>query len=148
MYPLGILAGLLLLYSFLSVSNFNTAIADGKAAHTSYVSGHLRAYGSYVAAYARANPSADGGVSDAAVGVPSWLEKPPGMAGYVTGGRAFVYITPSTIAEANAIARKCGGSLLCGVTRSSSLFVPGAMSPVSVALPSSIPANGALVLVF
>lgn len=147
MYPLGILAGLLLLFSFISGSNFNTAIADKRAAHTSYVSGQLRAYGSYVAAYARANPGANGGVSDATVGVPSWLSKPPGMSGYVTGGRAFVYIKPPTIAEANEIARSCGGSLMCGVTRSSSLYIPGESSPASVTLPSSIPVSGALVLV-
>lgn len=147
MYPLSILAGLLLLFSFLSVTNFNRSIAENHVTQTNYVGGQLRAYGSFVAAYARANPGASGGVSDASAGVPSWLIKPPGMAGVVTGGRAFIYFVPPTLAEANEIARGCGGSLMCGVTRSSLLYIPGESSPASVTLPAGIPVSGALVLV-
>ncbi|MEJ7745707.1 MAG: type IV pilus biogenesis protein PilM [Luteimonas sp.] len=147
MYPIGILAGLLLLYSFISISNFDRAINENRISQTNFVSGQLRAYGSYVAAYARANPSANGSVSDAAAGVPAWLTRPPGMTGLASGGRGYVYFMPYTLAEGNEIARNCGGSLICGVTRSSLLYIPGESTPVPMAMPAGIPANGALVLV-
>jgi len=141
------LAGLLLLFGFLSTNNYQRAIDNNNTSYALFVSGQLRAYGSYVAAYARANPGFDGNVTDAAAGVPAWLHRPTGMVGWAKAGKAFAYFAPSTTAQAFEFARNCGGSLTCGVTRSGSLYLPGESSPVSITLPSAIPANGALVLV-
>lgn len=142
-----VLAGLLLLFGFLSVSNFERTMAENHSSHVQFVAGHMRAYGAYVAAYAQANPSANGGVSDAAIALPTWLARPVGMTAYVRSGQAFIYYMPASVAQANEIARSCGGSLKCGVTRSRSLFLPGSSAAVLTGLPTPIPANGALVLV-
>lgn len=142
-----LLLGLLLLLGATTASNYERTLAENQSTHVEFVAGQLRAYGGYVAAYAHANPSTTGGVSDAAAGVPAWLQRPPSMAGYVRSGQAFIYMPMPSEAEAFRIARACGGGLKCGVTRSRDLYLPGAGTPIISGLPTSIPANRAVVLV-
>ena len=147
MYPYALLAGLLLLFAYLTSANIDLALAQREDAQQQHMAGQLKAYGSFVAAYAQANPSASGAVADAAAGVPAWLTRPAGMQNRVQSGRAYIFWSASSEAEAFAIARECGFGLTCGVTRSGSIVLPGEATPLSVALPGGIPASGAVVLI-
>lgn len=147
MNGLSIAAALILAYLLMLANWAEDAQAQHIEVRVNLTSEHLRAYGSFLRAYAHANPGANTQITNNAVlNLPTWYAPRSDIAGGVLNGKAFAYFVPSGDAEGFAIARAGGANSRAGVKVSGALKLPGSGTSAG-ALPSYIP-NGAVVYVF
>lgn len=147
MNGLSIAAALILAYLLMLANWAEDTRAQQIEVRVNLTSDHLRAYGSFVRAYARANPTANTKITNNAVlNLPAWYVPRSDIAGGVLNGQAFAYFVPSGVAEGYAIARAGSPGSRAGVKVAGVLKLPGS-GISSGALPSYIP-DGSVVYVF
>jgi hypothetical protein len=104
----------------------------------------MRVYGSFVAAFHRANASFSGQVDDSLLGLPAWFKKSTQLANILIGGRAFVYIVrPDNLPRTDGFFNAAGNSPRFGIAKGGSVVSPS-LGTVLVVIPS-LP-DGTLVL--
>jgi len=104
-----------------------------------FLSDHVRTYANYVSTTARNNPGLTGTLTREQANVPAFLQLEPTVSNYVTGGVAYVYFTPDSLADGNEIARKCGDSIVCGVKNASNRIVQPGSGDDALPAPASAP---------
>lgn len=144
MYGMGFVMAFLTLYLLLMTSWLNMIGAAATAQRITVEAGHMAVYSSLVSAYAQANPSFAGSVSDASAGLPAWFTRLPTEQNYVTGGVAYVYSIPANRAEGMAMARAIGANV-AGIDDAGTLTQPG-IGASGRSIPGPVPV-GSLVVV-
>ncbi|CAN7533543.1 type IV pilus biogenesis protein PilM [Pseudoxanthomonas sp. LjRoot168] len=122
-------------------------VTERKAHHDEilFLSDHVKTYANYVSTAARNNRSLVGSLTREQANVPAFLELDPSIGNYVDRGVAYVFFTPSSLADGNEIARKCGDSILCGVADGSRRIVQPGSGDASQTAPAAVPV-GAFVM--
>lgn len=142
MYSQSILAFLFIAVLGLMSAYLTKAQGSSDEATVRMAGEHLSAYSNFVTAYARANTSTSGHVSDAQVAVPSWFSRLQSEGNYVAVGRSYVFVTPPNVAKGFAMARVIN-SPNAGVKVNGALVVPGRVA--GQALPAAVPEGSVVV---
>ncbi|CAN7533637.1 type IV pilus biogenesis protein PilM [Pseudoxanthomonas sp. LjRoot168] len=135
---------LLIVILMVALAGGSTAayVATERKAHNDevvFLSDHVKTYANYVSTAARNDPSLTGTLTRAQANVPAFLQLEPTVTNYVTGGVAYVYFTPKSLADGNEIARKCGDSIVCGVKNASNRIVQPGTGDDALPAPAAAP---------
>ncbi|MBC2385358.1 type IV pilus biogenesis protein PilM [Pseudomonas sp. WS 5096] len=119
----------------------NQGMSDAEVAA---MSGSMLVYRNSVAAYREANPAFIGSVSDAALSLPTWYIKPPGLNNYVGAGASYVYVTTSLPGLVGALASKTESTSI-GTNQGGLLSSPNTGS-TGIPLPGQIPLSAVVIV--
>ena len=138
-----------LLTLFLVIAAFlnfdNTSHAEMlRQAEVSAVVGNMMVYRNYVSAYAQANPTFEGNVPDAVLGMPSWYKKQPNMGGYLAGGKSYIFNTVVLPGLVAALVKK-SKSISVGTNTGGFLLSPMAGN-TNIPLPIQIPLSAVVII--
>lgn len=131
---------------FSDVTN-DAAVVTANAEVTT-VASSMMIYNGYVESYAKSNPAASGSIPDAALGLPYWFVKQPGINNYVAGGRGYVFTSRAEPGLAAQLAAAANFSVYAGFNKGGVLVSP-ILSPAAtsgIAIPAAIP-SGSVVIV-
>lgn len=119
----------------------NQGMSDAEVAA---MSGSMLVYRNSISAFTEANPAFVGSVADAALGLPTWYIKPPGLSNYVGAGTSYVYLTTALPGLAGALASKTEstniGTNLGGILSSPNTGNTG------IPLPGQIPLSAVVII--
>lgn len=119
----------------------NQGMSDAEVAA---MSGSMLVYRNSVVAYTEANPTFIGSVSDAALSLPTWYIKPPGLNNYVGAGTSYVYLTAALPGLAGALASKTESTSI-GTNQGGLLSSPNTGS-TGIHLPGQIPLSAVVIV--
>lgn len=124
-------------------SSQQQTVANGEA---TALATNLVVYGTYAMQYARLNPTAQGSVSDALMGVPYWLVHTPYVGIYVANGRGYAYYSgPAIPALPGQVAAQTQMAMNTGIVTGGVLVEPQIGATPSIPIPAVIP-NGSVVV--
>ncbi|CAG9230066.1 conserved exported hypothetical protein [Paraburkholderia tropica] len=146
MWPALAVVATLIFASFMQgefVTAAQSSVTQGQA---NALATSLVIYGSYAVKYATANPTVQGSVSDAALGVPYWLVRSPQIGTYVSNGRGYAYYTGARVPSlAGQVAQATQMAMTVGTVTAGVLVVPQLGATPSIPIPGQI-ANGSVVV--
>ncbi|MFJ5299226.1 type IV pilus biogenesis protein PilM [Pseudomonas sp. NPDC088368] len=109
------------------------ADAHSKAADLSSIAHNMLIYRNALAEYAHGNQSAVGPVADAALALPSWYIRLPGISGYIASGSSYTYYASPPQGLVRELVTITGTSQAVGYVVNGQLVSPsGGMIGVSV----------------
>lgn len=131
----------------LMTQNSAATAADSQRAEAAAIAGSMQVYRNPVIAYAQANPSATGTLSDASLTLPTWYARLNGVSNYVNAGKGYVYYIGTSPELAYQVLKATNNSINVGINQGGNLVNPisSTNTTIPMTLPSAIP-NGSVVI--